>query len=216
MSGLGVLHNRFADTVVSAAAAVVLIDPQAALFDVMAEVADRVCDNLVGLAQVAEAYGLPVVVTTRCIAGPVVSRLTPLIDADSVITRPELAVFPCPALEAALQALHRRVLFLAGWGLGETLADAALAAQRAGYDVHIVADASWPEEDGAGYRGFARMRAAGVTITTWVALLAGLSAEQAAHELPGPAQLALRESLARYAPAALASWNVEGVLEFDS
>jgi hypothetical protein len=74
----------------------------------------------------------------------------------------------------------------------------ALGARRDGLDVHAVLDASAGSEDGAARVGLARMTAAGIHLTSWVAVLAELAAT-GVDTTGGNGCAAVRDNLDNYA-----------------
>lgn len=207
MLGSNSLHNRFAEPDVSGSAAILLVDPQEQLRAAMGEAAERITNNLIGLCRVAAAFALPVVVTSRQVLGPIVGSLTALSNVGAAIERPDAEVFGCVPVCDALRELGRRVLFLAHWGQGEDVADAAVAGLQQRFDIRLVADASWPTGDFGESRVMSRLSGAGVETTSWVAVLATLSQDWAHEELSGQARRDIRESLAAYRPTVANYWN---------
>jgi hypothetical protein len=184
-----------------------LIDPQQSLSEAMGEAAARVTNNLLGLARVAMAFSLPLVVTSRSGEGEVIPPIRALLPRDAVIERPDADVFGFAPLSDALQQLGRRVWFVARWGRGDALADAAIAGMRLRFEMRVVLDASSPPGVLTDNRGIARMTGAGIDMTSWVAILAALFQEQAEADIPSPTWQAIQENLATYAPAALGHWE---------
>ena len=200
-------HNRFAEPAVSGSAAILLVDPHEQLRASMGDAAERVTNNLVGLCRVAAAFALPVLITSRQGLGPIVGSLAALANVGVAIERPDEEVFGCAPLCEGLRELGRRVLFLAHWGRGEDVADAAVAGVQQRFDIRVVADASWPTGDLGESRVMSRLSSAGVETTSWVAVLATLSQDWAHEELSGQARRDIRESLAAYRPAVANYWD---------
>jgi hypothetical protein len=85
---------------------------------------------------------------------------------------------------------------LAAFAATEGVAGPAIAAARAGFEVHAVMDASLLGDDRAMLIGQSDMAAAGIAMTTWVALLAEFAASAAGDAATAPVE----ENLACYAP----------------
>jgi nicotinamidase-related amidase len=183
-------YLRFAERLTPRNAALVLVDCQErALMG-----ADTLTNNLLGLARLARACGLPTILGARRgeVAGPILPALIDLFGPAALIRRRSGRFWADPRSRAAVEALGRRDLILAACGEDEALSATALAAVDAGYAVHAVVDASTPNERVAA----ARMAAVGVHLRSWVSLLAELPGSDQGE---GEAAEAVRENLARYA-----------------
>jgi len=206
------LHNRFAQEAVSASAGLLLVDPQEMPLAAMGDAAERVINNLVGLARVAAAFDLPVVITSRQGEGAVIGAVSSLFPAIAVIERAEADVFASGGgVLDALYAEGRRVWYLARWGYGDELAADAIDAMRLRLEMRVVLDACWPAPAIGDATGVARMAKAGVHVTSWVAVLAALSQDQARADLSAQARQAIDDSLANYIPIVPAHWDGESL-----
>ena len=95
-----------------------------------------------------------------------------------------------------MRATGRRTLIMAGLTPGEGIAGPALAAQAHGYTVHVVTDASSGGSTAAERISTARLSAAGISLTSWVAVMAELASSGA--EIGPSDAAALSHHLARY------------------
>jgi len=160
-------------------AAIVLVDHQVGLIlgveDPERELLRR---NVVAVAKIAKAYGLPVVITTSADSGPN-GILLPEISAElpdaPVIRRPgEIDAFDNAEFAAAVRATGRDQLIVAGISTDVCVSFAAMSAVAAGYQVHAVLDASGTWNQLATKAAAARMEQAGVTLNNTVAVAAEL------------------------------------------
>jgi len=201
------LHNRFAQEAVSASAGLLLVDPQEVALASMGDAGERVINNLVGLARVAAAFALPVVVTSQRGQGAVIGAVSSLFPAVAVIERCDADIFRCAPLLDALHGRARRVWYLAGWGHGDELADAAIDGMGLRFEMRVVLDACWPSPVIGDNAWGTRMAKAGVHVTSWVAVLAALSQDRGPADLSTQARRAIDESLATYIPMVPHQWD---------
>ncbi len=213
MRGSGSLHNRFADDIIGSVAAIMLVDPLSAFSDRMGGVASPIAANMAALARIATAFAVPVVLSIREGQGPVCDQIMRAVPRYHVFERSGAAILAGQPTLSAIQRLRRRVMFFAAWGRGQDIIDAALEAQAAGFDVRVVLDACWVS-DGPDERDVAaRMVAAGIELTAWVAVVAALSQDYPTDGLPGHIRRAIAENLVGYAPTVPAFWNSDGRLD---
>ena len=194
---LCVTHNRFADRLHPQDAVLVLVDCQERLIDRLAGArASGLMNNISGLARLAQAFGVPVVLGAQSQrqGGRVAEELIDLFGFGAVVTRKSGDFWSDPASRAAVCGVGRREIIVAGLVPGLGVAAPALAARKDGYHIHAVLDASASGDVTAERLGVARMTAAGVRITSWVAMLAEFAATGAARGVA----ISLRENLERY------------------
>jgi hypothetical protein len=155
-------------------------------------------DNLLGLARLAKAFALPTVVGV--LRDQSYGGLMPELAVETrrfkVVARREGAFWRDPASVASVRGCGRRELLIAGIDPDEGLAGLSLGARDQGYLVRAVGDASAGGSPSRERIGVSRLDLAGIEVTSWVAIMAEFST--AAGRKPGPADAALRESLARY------------------
>ncbi|MFF0450591.1 isochorismatase family protein [Streptomyces sp. NPDC004609] len=160
-------------------AAILLVDHQVGLI-LGVEDPDRelLRRNVIALTKAAQAYDLPVVITTSADSGPN-GILLPEISAElpdaPVIRRPgEIDAFDNADFTAAVKATGRDQLIIAGISTDVCVSFAAQSAVAAGYQVHAVLDASGTWSRLATHAAASRMEKAGVTLNNTVAVAAEL------------------------------------------
>ncbi|MDH6590026.1 nicotinamidase-related amidase [Streptomyces sp. SAI-133] len=174
-------------------AALILVDHQVGLIlgveDPERELLRR---NVIALTKVAQAYGLPVVITTSADNGPN-GILLPEVSAElpdaPVVRRPgEIDAFDNADFAAAVKATGRNQLIVAGISTDVCVSFAAQSAVAAGYTTHAVLDASGTWNKLATQAAVSRMEKAGVVINNTVAVAAELQRdwrEKGGQELAG-------------------------------
>lgn len=134
--------------------------------------------NVITLARAAKVYGLPAIVTSSADNGPngpILPELVAELPDVQVIKRPgEIDAFDNPDFAAAVKATGRKNLIISGISTDVRVAFAALSAVAAGYNVQAVLDASGTWSRLAAEAAIIRMRDAGVTMTSSVAVTAEL------------------------------------------
>lgn len=207
------LHNRFAEDMIGSVAAMMLVDPLSSFSEQMGAAASPIAANMAALAWIATAFAVPVVLSTREGRGPVCDQIMRAVPRYHVFERNGATVLAGQPTLSAIQRLRRRVLFLAAWGRGQDIVDAALEARAAGFDVRVVLDACWVSDGPGGPDIAARMVAAGIDLTAWVAVVAALSQDYPTDHLPGHIRRAIAENLVGYAPTVPAFWHSDGRLD---
>jgi hypothetical protein len=193
-------HNRFAERLRADDAVLVIADGQAGF---LADAAgpcgiEALGNNLLGLARLADAFGVPTVLGASASGGPMLRELLELFGPRAVTKRGGGSFWDDAASRRAVLAPGRHHLIVASLAPDFGLAPLALGARRDGLEVHAVLDAS-SGSDGAGERvGLARMTAAGIHLTGWVAVLAELAAT-GVDASGGNGAAAVRDNLDRYA-----------------
>jgi nicotinamidase-related amidase len=160
-------------------AAILLVDHQVGLIlgveDPDKEVLRR---NVLALAKVAKAHDLPVILTTSADDGPngpLLPELRALLPDATLIRRPgEIDAFDNEDFAAAVRALGRDQLVIAGISTDVCVSFASLSAVAEGYQVHAVTDSSGTWNRLAADAAISRMHDAGVTINSTVAVAAEL------------------------------------------
>jgi nicotinamidase-related amidase len=128
----------------------------------------------------------------------VLAELLDLFGAKAVIRRRSGGFWDDTASRDAVLAHGRHHLIIASLAPHFGVASTALAARSEGLEVHAVLDASAGSDDPTERLGLARMTAAGVHLTGWVAVLAELSAT-GVDSRGGNGAAAVRDNLDRYA-----------------
>lgn len=189
-------HNRFAERLRADDAILAIVDGHAGLLST-----EALHNNLLGLARLAHAFGVPTVlgVTHAARRDPLFDELQTLFGADAVVRRAGGEFWDDAASRQAVLASGRHHLIVASLTPEFGLAPVALGARRDGLEVHAVLDASAGSEDGVARVGLARMTAAGIHMTSWVAVLAELAAT-GVDTSGGNGCAAVRDNLDNYAP----------------
>jgi nicotinamidase-related amidase len=173
-------------------AALLLVDHQAGLLlGVHDHDQHEVRRNVVALAEFAKIYKLPVVLTTSAEDGPngaLIPELTAALPDIAVVRRPgEVDAFDNPEFAAAVRATGRDQLIVAGISTDVCVSFAALSGTAAGHTVWAVLDASGTWNTLAAQAAASRMQAAGVVLTSTVAVAAELQRD---WRRPGGPELA--------------------------
>ena len=200
-------HNRFAERLRADDATLAIVDCQVGLLSTVAgtdPAADALRNNLIGLARLGHAFGLPTVlgVCVDAARGPVLGELIDLFGPKAVMKRRSGGFWDDSASRDAVLAHGRHHLIIASLSPGFGVASTALAARADGLEVHAVLDASAASDDGAERIGLARMTATGIHLTSWVAVLAELGAT-GVDNCGGNGAAAVRDNLDRYATRTL-------------
>jgi hypothetical protein len=202
------IHNRFAERLRAEDATLALVDGQAGLLSALPGpgcAVDALRNNLIGLARLGHAFGLPTVLGACADPsyGPLLFELLDLFGPRAVSRRRRGSFWDDAKSRGAVLGHGRHHLIVAALTPGFGLAETALAARRHGLDVHAVVDASAGSDDAAGRVGLARMAAAGIHLTSWVAMLAELGGT-GVDTGGGNGAAAVRDNLDRYANPASA------------
>jgi hypothetical protein len=193
-------HNRFAERLRADDATLVIADGQAGF---LAEAAgpggvEALGNNLLGLARLAHTFGVPTVLGVAAEGGALLGELLALFGPRAVMKRTGGGFWDDAASRRAVLASGRHHLIVASLTPCFGLAPLALAARRDGLEIHAVLDASAGADDADQRVGLARMTAAGVHLTGWVAVLAELAAT-GVDTSGGNGAAAVRDNLDRYA-----------------
>jgi len=199
-------HNRFAERLRADHATLAIVDGQDGLLPT-----EALRNNLLGLARLGHAFGVP---TVLGICGapkrdPLLDELLTLFGAQAVVRRAGGEFWNDAASRQAVLRPGRPHLIVAALTADFGLAEVALGARREGLEVHAVLDASAGSEQGAARIGLARMTAAGVHLTSWVAILAELAAT-GVDTTGGNGSAAVRDNLDYYATGGAGNASVWG------
>lgn len=195
-------HNRFAERLRADDATLAIVDGHAGLVST-----EALRNNLLGLARLGHAFGVPTVlgVSSGSRANPLLHELPALFGPKAVVRRSACCFWEDAASRKAVLASGRHHLIVAALTPDFGLASIALGARRDGLEVHAVLDASAGSDDGAARVGLARMTAAGIHLTSWVAVLAELAAT-GVDTSGGNGSAAVRDNLDHYATGAAPAW----------
>jgi nicotinamidase-related amidase len=144
-------------------AVLVLIDVQERLHAEMAR-RDEAAANLVKLAEAAKILGIPVVVTEHAAKafGPTIEPVRSALAAYEPLHKLVFSCFGSEEFRAKLGSLGRRQVVVAGYETHVCVCQTALDAQAAGYQVHLVRDASCSRTDANAAVGVEKMSGAGI------------------------------------------------------
>lgn len=144
-------------------AVLVLVDVQERLHAEMPR-RDAVAINLVKLADAARLLKVPVVVTEHAAKafGPTIEPVRVALAGVAPLHKMVFSCFGSEEFRAALAALGRNQVVLAGYEAHVCVCQTALDARDAGYQAHVVRDACGSRTDGDYAVGLDKMAAAGV------------------------------------------------------
>lgn len=168
--------------------AFIMVDHQVGLMQFLSSIDPMILkNNIIGHAKTAKAFGIPVVMGTSWPTGPngpTMPELLALFPGHPVIDRPFVNLWNDPASRAAVEATGRKKLVISGLATEVCAAFPAISAVRDGYEVYVVMDASADFNSFITQVTMQRLSAAGVIVTTWVAVLAEIArntAENGVH-----------------------------------
>jgi nicotinamidase-related amidase len=175
--------NRYYDKLTPDNAAVLFIDHQTGLMTNVQTVDPVVLkNNVMALAQTAQIYNLPTILTASAPSGPngpLLGGLSEAFPNNEIIERTKINAWDDENFVTAVEKTSRKKLIMAGIVTDVCLAFPAIAATRAGYDVYAVVDASGTWSPLIEQAALFRMSQAGVIPTTWVAITAELQGDWA-------------------------------------
>lgn len=157
-----------------------MIDHQVGLMQFLTSVDPmQMKHNILGHAKTAKAFGIPVIMGTSWPQGPngpTMPELKAIFPEVDVIDRPFVNFWNDSASKAAVEATGRKKLVISGLATEVCAAFPAISALREGYEVYVVIDACADFNQMITDVTTQRLAAAGAIVTTWVAVLAELSA----------------------------------------
>lgn len=144
-------------------AVLVLVDVQERLHAEMSR-RDEVARNLVKLAETARLLKVPVVLTEHAAKafGPTIEPVRTALAGIAPLHKMVFSCFGSEEFRAALAALGRKQVVVSGYETHVCVCQTALDAQAAGYQVHVVRDASSSRTEGDYEVGLDKMAGAGV------------------------------------------------------
>jgi nicotinamidase-related amidase len=131
-----------------------------------------ICNNVVGLAKAAKAFGVPTILTTVVEerGGYLIKQLQDVFPEQKPIDRTFINTWEDRRVVAEVEKTGRKQLILAGLWTEICLAMPAIQAMEEGYDVFAVTDASGGVSLEAHDMAVRRMVGAGVVPITWLAV----------------------------------------------
>jgi nicotinamidase-related amidase len=168
--------------------AIVFIDHQPFVsFPVRSITPEELTNNVVGLAKVARALEVPTVLTTIAaeggpLADPLFSQLQAVFPEVRPIDRRNTNAWSDRAFVEAIERTGRKKLVLCGLWTEVCLAQTALSALAAKYEVYFVSDCSGGVSVEAHHDAKQRMVQAGAVPMTWQAVMAELAPDNTSPE----------------------------------
>ena len=163
--------------------ALVVIDYQPSQVQTVASIDhDLLTRNIVSVARLAKAYGLPVVLSTVNVAGgqgPTIPELREVLSDSVEIDRTQINSWEDVEFRRAVEATGRKKLIMAALWTEVCLAFPTLDALREGYEVFPVVDAVGGTSPEAHRAGLERIVHAGAQPIGWVSLACELQRDWA-------------------------------------
>jgi nicotinamidase-related amidase len=160
-------------------AAVLLIDHQSGLMSLVQDYSpDEFKNNVLALADIAQLYKLPTILTTSFETGPngpLMPELKEMFPAAPYIARPgQINAWDNEDFVKAVQETRRKQLIVAGIVTDVCVAFPTLSALQEGYQVFVVTDASGTFNQSVRDAALMRMAHAGAVMTNWFAVASEL------------------------------------------
>jgi nicotinamidase-related amidase len=156
-------------------AAVLLVDHQAGLLSLVRDIEpDRFKNNVLALADLAQYFNLPTILTTSFEDGPngpLVPELKEILPEAPFIPRPgQINAWDNEEFVAAVKGTGRKQLIVAGVVTEVCVAFPVLSAIAEGYETFVVTDASGTFNEITRHSAWSRMEQAGAQLMTWFAV----------------------------------------------
>jgi nicotinamidase-related amidase len=155
--------------------AMLLVDFQAGLgFGVESASRQVVLNNAVALARTAQAFTVPIVVSTsasRVYSGPLLPALQSALPSVTAIERKNMNVWEDDTARNAVIAAGRRRLLVAGFLTEACVSFPVLSALADGFDVFVVADACGGLTPSGHELALRRLEQAGARLCSWIQVL---------------------------------------------
>lgn len=165
--------------------AFLMIDHQVGLFSFLTSRPPLQLKNaILGHAKTALAFDIPVIMGTSWPDGPngpTMPELLALFPDLDVIDRPFVNFWNDETSRKAVEATGRKKLVISGLATEVCAAFPAISALSDGYETYVVMDASSDFNNFITQVTMTRLAAAGVIVTTWVAVLAELARNTQEH-----------------------------------
>jgi nicotinamidase-related amidase len=164
--------------------ALVVIDYQPTQFQTVTSIdRDLLKRNIVTVARLAKAYGLPIVLSTVNVAAnglpPTIPELKEVLSGLAEIDRTQINAWEDTEFRQAVEATGRKKLVMTALWTEVCLAFPSLDALRAGYEVYPVVDAVGGTSLEAHRAGLERIVQAGAQPISWVSLACELQRDWA-------------------------------------
>lgn len=153
-------------------AAVLLVDHQTGLLSLVRDIdPDKFKNNVLALADMAEYFQLPTILTTSFEQGPngpLVPELKEQFPDAPYIARPgQINAWDNEEFVAAVKATGKKQLIVAGVVTEVCVSFPVLSALEEGYDVFVITDASGTFNEMTRNAAWSRMEQAGAQLMTW-------------------------------------------------
>ena len=153
-------------------AAVLLVDHQTGLLSLVRDIdPDKFKNNVLALADIAEYFNLPTILTTSFENGPngpLVPELKEQFPDAPYIARPgQINAWDNEEFVAAVKATGKKQLIIAGVVTEVCVTFPVLSALEEGYEVFVIADASGTFNEMTRQAAWSRMEQAGAQLMTW-------------------------------------------------
>ena len=153
-------------------AAVLLVDHQTGLLSLVRDIEpDKFKNNVLALADLAQYFNLPTILTTSFENGPngpLVPELKAQFPDAPYIARPgQINAWDNEEFLAAVKATGKKQLIIAGIVTEVCVAFPALSALEEGYEVFVITDASGTFNEITRHSAWDRMSSAGAQLMTW-------------------------------------------------
>jgi nicotinamidase-related amidase len=159
--------------------AFVMVDHQVGLMQFLSSMDPMLLKhNVLGHAKTAKAFSIPVIMGTSWPTGPngpTMPELKALFPAIDVIDRPFVNFWNDPISRGAVEKTGRKKLVFSGLATEVCAAFPAMSALRDGFETYVVIDACADFNPLITQVTMQRLSAAGVIVTTWVAVLAEIA-----------------------------------------
>lgn len=143
----------------------------------------KLIDNIVGVAQIGIAYGLPIIHSTVNVKTglnkPPIPQLRKVLDGIETYDRTTINSWEDVEFVRAVKATGRKKLIMTALWTEACLTFPALDALRAGYEVYVVVDAVGGTSVEAHEAALRRIEQAGGTMISWTQLLCELQRDWA-------------------------------------
>lgn len=173
------MNNPFKEELTPDNCCFILIDHQVGLSTFLTSIDPALLKNsILGMAKTARAFNIPTILGTSWPQGPngpTLPELVELFGAESIIDRSFVNFWNDKKSKDAVLATGRKKLVISGLATEVCVAFPAIAAAQEGFDVYAVIDASADWNPLVTQVTMQRLVAAGVVVTTWVAVLAELA-----------------------------------------
>ena len=163
-----------------------LVDFQAGLaFGVESIARQTLLNNAVAAARTAQAFHVPVVVSTsasRVYSGPLLPALQQVLRGVQPIERNNMNVWEDDAARDAVIATGRKRILIAGLLTEACVSFPVLSSLRDGFEVFVIADACGGLTTAGHELALTRMQAAGAQLTSWLQVLLEFQRDWTRHE----------------------------------